>query len=87
MSDSSACARYRCNNGAEPSLPVSKNRHSSTVIDCPWDTIKMQPKATVEGMVSSIEANKDRNHPVFADPNLVEERVGAPLKGRPVAAG
>ena len=48
--------------------------------DCPWDTIVMVPRATVEGHVSSIESQLDRDHPIFERTDLLNERVREPLR-------
>ena len=48
--------------------------------DCPWDTIVMVKRDTVEGHVSSIESQPDNDHPIFERTDLLNERVGAPLR-------
>ena len=48
--------------------------------DCPWDTIVMVPTPDVAGHTSSLESQPDHSHPIFERTELLNERVGAPLK-------
>lgn len=50
------------------------------VKDCPWDTIEMVPRAEVEGHVSSIESQPNKDHPIFERNDLLNDRVGTPLR-------
>lgn len=51
------------------------------VKDCPWDTIQMQPRATVEGHTTSLESQPDHAHPIFERPDVLEEeRVRTPVQ-------
>ena len=47
--------------------------------DCPWETIKMVPTPTVAGHQTSLDSQPNREHMVFAKPELVPEEVRTPF--------
>lgn len=56
--------------------------------DCPWDTIRMVPTVTLAGHQTSLDSQPDREHAVFARPELVPEDIRTPfvLRGeKPIA--
>ena len=57
----------------------SKRRLLSTRIDCPWDTIRMVPTATLSGHQTSLDSQSTREHPVFAKLELLPEEVKTPF--------
>ena len=58
----------------------SKFCHFSSEHDCPSGTIKMVPKAQVEGHDTSIESQPNREHPVFENLKVLPEEVRKPLE-------
>lgn len=56
----------------------SKRKASSTRIDCPWETIKMVPTATVFGHQTSLDSHPNAEHPVFQKLDLLPEEVKTP---------
>lgn len=47
--------------------------------DCPWETIKMVPTATLAGHQTSLDSQADRDHAVFAKAELLPEEVRTPF--------
>jgi Pyruvate/2-oxoacid:ferredoxin oxidoreductase delta subunit len=47
--------------------------------DCPWDTIKMVPTTQVQNDKSSLDSQPNREHPVFAKPELLPEEIRTPF--------
>ena len=43
--------------------------------DCPWETIKMVPTTSVAGDQTSLDSQSNREHPVFANPELLPEEI------------
>jgi Pyruvate/2-oxoacid:ferredoxin oxidoreductase delta subunit len=43
--------------------------------DCPWDTIRMVPTASVAGDVSSLDSQLNHEHSVYQKPELVPEEL------------
>jgi Pyruvate/2-oxoacid:ferredoxin oxidoreductase delta subunit len=43
--------------------------------DCPWDTIRMVPTPAVAAQKTSLESQPIHTHPIFSNPELVEEEV------------
>jgi Pyruvate/2-oxoacid:ferredoxin oxidoreductase delta subunit len=43
--------------------------------DCPWDTIRMVPTPAVAAHKTSLESQPIHTHPIFSQPELVEEEV------------
>lgn len=47
--------------------------------DCPWETIKMVPTATLAGHQTSLDSQADRDHAVYAKVELLPEEVRTPF--------
>ena len=47
--------------------------------DCPWETIKMVPSATLAGHQTSLDSQPNREHAVFAHSGLLPEEVRPPF--------
>jgi len=52
-----------------------KRMASSTRIDCPWDTIRMVPTASVAEHQTSLDSQPNHEHEIFRHPELVPEEV------------
>jgi Pyruvate/2-oxoacid:ferredoxin oxidoreductase delta subunit len=46
--------------------------------DCPWETIKMVPIATINGHQTSLDSQSSAEHPVFTNLGLLPEEVKTP---------
>jgi Pyruvate/2-oxoacid:ferredoxin oxidoreductase delta subunit len=47
--------------------------------DCPWETIKMVPTPQVQHDKSSLDSQPNREHAVFAKPELLPEELRTPF--------
>ena len=57
------------------SKTVTKPLPVSTRVDCPWDTIRMVPTATVAMDKTSLDSQLNHDHAIYAKPELVPEEI------------
>jgi Pyruvate/2-oxoacid:ferredoxin oxidoreductase delta subunit len=53
------------------------------VKDCPWDTIRMVPSDAVASHKSSLDSQLVHTHPVFSQPELIEDPELRTFVGKP----